>query len=104
MSDAQVAEAARLFDVLSEPSRLLILRELMGGPLTVTELVETTGMKQANVSKHLATLAAARFVQRSREGSFARYEISDPRLTSLCELMCARIRDDARDFAARLGR
>lgn len=96
MSDAQVEEAARLFAILSEPSRLKLLRALMSGPLTVTELVEASEMKQGNVSKHLGVLLNARFVAREREGNFARYTIADARLFTLCELMCARIADDAR--------
>lgn len=97
MSDAQVDEAARLFGILSEPSRLKLLRALMTGSLTVTELIEASGMKQGNVSKHLGVLLTARFVAREREGNFARYAIADSRLFPLCELMCARMTDDARN-------
>ena len=103
MSDAQVEEAARLFAILSEPSRLKLLRALMAGPLTVTELVEASGMKQGNVSKHLGVLLTARFVAREREGNFARYTIKDPRLFTLCELMCARIADEARSRLSELA-
>ena len=103
MSDAQVDEAARLFAILSEPSRLKLLRALMGAPLTVSELIEATGMKQGNVSKHLGVLLNARFVAREREGNFARYAIADPNLFQLCELMCTRIETDARRRAVELA-
>jgi DNA-binding transcriptional ArsR family regulator len=103
MSDAQVEEAARLFAILSEPSRLKLLRALMEAPLTVSELIEATGMKQGNVSKHLGVLLSARFVARGREGNFARYAIADPDLFQLCELMCTRIETDARRRAAELA-
>jgi ArsR family transcriptional regulator len=96
MSDAQIEEAAGLFGILAEPSRLRLLRALMDGGQTVSELMEVTGMRQGNVSKHLGVLLGARFVRREREGSFARYEISDRRLFSLCRLMCERIDHDAR--------
>jgi DNA-binding transcriptional ArsR family regulator len=96
MSDAQVDEAARLFGILSDSSRLKLLRALMSAPLTVSELIEVTGMKQGNVSKHLGVLLAARFVAREREGNFARYSLADPRLYELCDLMCMRIADDAK--------
>ncbi len=70
--------------------------------LTVTELMEVTGMKQGNVSKHLGVLLTARFVRREREGNFARYEVADPRVFDLCHLMCARIEDDVRQRVAAL--
>jgi len=104
MSDAQVEEAARLFGILSEPSRLKLLRVLMARPLTVSELMEATGMKQGNVSKHLGVLLNARFVAREREGNFARYALADPRLHQLCDLMCLRIADDARQRSRELAR
>lgn len=102
MSDAQITEAARHFTILSEPARLTILRSLMAGPQTVTELVRATGLKQGNVSKHLGVLYGARFVDREKDGNFARYSIADPDLFTLCELMCHRIDREAKNLAARL--
>lgn len=95
MTDAQVEEAAHHFSILSEPARLLLLRSLIRGSLTVTELIAATGMKQGNVSKHLGVLLKARFVSKAKEGTFARYSISDPFILPLCELMCTRLHRDA---------
>ena len=95
LSDAQIEEAARLFATLSEPSRLRLLRALMDGPATVTELVEATGMKQGNVSKQLGTLYDARLVKRNREGNFIRYAIGDEMIFQLCNLACRKIQSDA---------
>jgi len=103
LSDALIEEAARLFGILSEPSRLKLLRALMSGDMNVSELIAATGMKQGNVSKHLSVLLGARFVAREREGNFARYTIADPRLRDLCELMCTRIEENTRQLAATLG-
>jgi len=102
MSDAQVEEAARLFSMLAEPARLFLLRALMTGPANVGQLVERTGMKQGNVSKHLGILLGSRFVARRRQGTFVVYEIADPALFQLCELMCNRIQSDALSQAGRL--
>lgn len=104
MTDAQIDEVARLFGILSEASRLKLLRALMQGPLTVSELIDATGMKQGNVSKHLSVLLNARFVAREREGNFARYTLADQKLYQLCELMCMRIEDDALQRARELAR
>jgi len=104
MTDGQLEEVARLFGILSEPSRLKLLRALMAERLTVTELMEETGMKQGNVSKHLGVLLSVRLVAREREGNFARYALADKRLYELCALMCVRVGDDARRRVKELAR
>lgn len=96
MSDAQVDEVAKLFSILAETSRLKLLRALMTQAMTVTELIAATGLKQGNVSKHLGVLLDVRFVAKEKEGNFARYSIVDPKLFTLCELMCGRVEEDAR--------
>jgi DNA-binding transcriptional ArsR family regulator len=97
LSDAQIEEAARLFATLSEPSRLRLLKTLMSGPRTVGELVEATGLKQGNVSKQLSALTQAKFLNRERDGNFARYSIRDPLVQDLCRLVCAKIERDAHE-------
>jgi DNA-binding transcriptional ArsR family regulator len=57
----------------------------------VGELVERTGLSQANVSKHLAVLLAAGFVSRRRHGLFVHYELADRDVLRLCEIMCGRL-------------
>ena len=42
------AVAAR-FKVLSEPARLSVLNQLRAGALNVSELIEATGLNQANL-------------------------------------------------------
>jgi len=103
MSDAQIREAARLFGILAEPSRLLLLRSLLEQPQTVSELIASTGLKQGNVSKHLGVLHEAQFVERTKDGTFARYAVADPQLQQLCELMCGRIERVARERLAALA-
>jgi DNA-binding transcriptional ArsR family regulator len=48
-----LTSVAEYFKVLAEPSRLQILCQLRSGPKNVTQILEATGMGQANVSKHL---------------------------------------------------
>ena len=95
LNDGQIQEAARLFATLSEPSRLRLLQLLMRGPMTVTELVEATDMKQGNVSKQLGALYEARLVARNREGNFIRYTIGDETIFQLCDLACRKMQSDA---------
>ena len=100
MSLAQLKAVARLFAVLSEPSRLILLQALHKGPLTVTELVEASGMKQANVSKHLGLLHDHKLVKRERKGISTRYEIADPMIFALCDLVCGKMQRDVKCAAA----
>src|SRR5215207_4434049 len=79
-------EVARLFGLLSDPTRLRLLSRLHDdGELSVGELAERTGVAVANVSQHLNRLAVAKVVARRREGKHVRYRIADPRLEALCE-------------------
>jgi DNA-binding transcriptional ArsR family regulator len=103
LSAAQLAEVARLFGALAEPNRLLLLQALHGGPLTVSELVETCALKQANVSRHLSVLYDHRLVRRKRDGACIRYEIADPMVLSLCSLVCGKVERDCREAAAVFG-
>ena len=71
---------AERFKALSEPARLQILQCLRGGERTVTELVEDTGLGQANVSRHLRVLDTLGFVSRRKDGLFAYYALADERV------------------------
>ncbi len=96
LSPGQLAVVARLFAVLSEPSRLALLQALYGGPLTVGELVAACAMKQANVSKQLGVLHDHQLVRRKRQGVSVSYEIADPMVFSLCNLVCGKMERDAK--------
>jgi DNA-binding transcriptional ArsR family regulator len=98
MTPDLLAAIAERFKVLGEPARLQILQTLRGGERTVSELVEGTGMGQANVSKHLQLLLAHGFVIRRKEGLYAWYRLADEDVFRLCDIMCGGLE---RDVAAR---
>lgn len=89
-----LAMVARRFRALADPSRLAVLHSLERGPLTVTALVEVTGLSQGNLSKHLQQLHATGFVSRTRHGLFVNYALADDSVLALCELMCGRMESD----------
>lgn len=89
-----IALVAERFKALSEPARLQILQCLRTGERSVTELVEATGLAQANVSRHLAQLHALRFVARRKEGLFVYYCLADDSVLQLCDIMCGRLKTD----------
>ncbi len=82
---------ADYFKVLSEVSRLQVLCCLKTGTKNVTEIIEATGLGQANVSKHLKLLVQAGMVTRHPEGINVYYQISDAMIFELCELVCDRL-------------
>ncbi|KPQ33359.1 MAG: ArsR family transcriptional regulator [Phormidesmis priestleyi Ana] len=88
LSPESLAMVANFFKVLSEPNRLQIVCALKSGPCNVTEIIETTGLGQANVSKHLKMLAQAGIVARQPRGVAAYYEISNHSFFQLCEIVC----------------
>ncbi len=82
---------AERFKALAEPARLEILNQLRERELTVTELVEETGLGQANVSKHLQLLYTLGFVTRRKDGLFVYYSLADNQVFQLCDIMCGRL-------------
>jgi DNA-binding transcriptional ArsR family regulator len=104
LTSAQLAMVAERFKVLAEPARLQLLQALMPGELSVGQLVETTGLTQANVSKHLQLLLAHNLVARRKEGLFVYYHIADQSVFQLCELVCGRLEREVRERQRRLVR
>ena len=77
---------AKLFRGFSDPSRLSILQSLRAGAMTVTEIVNATGLTQSNVSNHLACLRDCGLVTAKQEGRFVYYASSDKRVSQLLDL------------------
>lgn len=78
-----------LTQALADPLRLDILRELMAGPATVSELTALTGATQPNISNHLALLRERGLVRATRAGRQMLYELRDPAVASLIEALAA---------------
>ena len=83
---------ASKFRMLSDPTRLSILRTLMEqGERNVGQVVEATGGSQANISKHLKQLAEAGLIARRKEGLNVLYRLDDPVIEKICHLVCQTI-------------
>jgi DNA-binding transcriptional ArsR family regulator len=87
---------AERFKALAEPARLHILNALRGGEKTVSELMQETGLGQANASKHLQVLHSLGFVERRKEGLYVYYRLADVSVFELCDIMCGRLVEEAR--------
>ena len=87
LAEAELEVVARHFKLLGEPMRLKILQAVCHGPRTVTEIVKAAGATQANVSRHLALLAAAGIVTRRKDGQCVYYAMKDQLTLKLCKLV-----------------
>jgi len=95
---------AEKFRMLSDPTRLAILRALMAGERSVGQVVEDTGRNQANVSKHLKMLAESGLIVRRKEGLQVFHRIADPLVEQLCALVCETIARQTREEVAQKER
>ncbi|WP_327017538.1 ArsR/SmtB family transcription factor [Cryobacterium sp. MP_3.1] len=80
-----VLEAADIFKALAAPARLEVLRLLALSDMTVSALVDATGLSQPLMSQHLKTLRSARLVSVSRTGREATYSIADRHIAHIIE-------------------
>ena len=88
LTEAALRLVAGRFRVLGDPTHLRILNTLMQGESSVQDLVDTTGLEQSNVSRHLSALRREGLVERRPEGNRAVYSINDPTIVQLCEIVC----------------
>jgi len=85
LSEPELETVAVRFRALGEPMRLRILQAVCHQPRTVNEIVEAVDSGQANVSKHLAVLAAAGILIRQRDGQRVIYSMKDSLVLKLCK-------------------
>lgn len=87
---------AKLFRGFSDPSRLAILASLREGPLTVSQIVQATGLTQPNVSNHLGCLRDCGLVTAEQHGRFVYYRLSDERVEQLLQMASELLADVAK--------
>ena len=67
------AEIALVFRTLADPTRLRLLNLLSRGEVCVCNLADTLNVVQPKVSRHLAYLKRAGFVETRRDGKWIHY-------------------------------
>jgi len=103
LTDQALEIVARRFAVLAEPMRLRLIQALFDGEKNVSSLVAATGGTQANVSRHLQTLTAGHVLARRKEGLQVFYQIADPTIPKLCDLVCGSLGESLIRQAGHLG-
>jgi DNA-binding transcriptional ArsR family regulator len=84
---AHAAEAAGLLKVLGNEQRLLILCNLLEGPLAVGELNARVELSQSALSQHLALLREAGLVETRRESQSVVYSLPPGPVTQVMAVM-----------------
>lgn len=87
-TDEELKRLSAVFKVLSEVSRLKILRCLLEGEKCVTEIINATGLMQANVSKQIKIMQEAGILECRPAGLQRFYRIVDPSIVKICEIVC----------------
>jgi len=82
------AEAAsELLAAMANPKRLMILCNLLGREMNVTELGERIGLAQSPLSQHLSKLRAWELVATRRDGQQVYYRIASDNVRRILETL-----------------
>lgn len=97
--------AGGLFKALGDPSRLRLLQVLLAaqGPLVQHELAQRAGLQVSNASKHLTLLVREGLVRRHPEGTQASFEIVEPVVAEVCDLVCGHVSHRIQESFKSLG-
>jgi len=77
VDDELAAQAADLFRMLGDPSRLRLMIHCRFAEPSVGELARALGLSESLVSHHLRLLRAARLVRARRDGRRVHYTLAD---------------------------
>ncbi len=86
LSAADVEKVCKIFHLLSDPSRLKIVYELLNGALCVYHLTELCSTTQSAVSHQLRILRDNGIVKSKRKGQFVEYSIADAHVRAIIEM------------------
>ncbi len=95
---------AELCQVLADPVRQELLHLIGERERTVGELVEATGLRQANVSQHLAVMRQRNIVATRRVGTTVYYSLAYLEILGACAIVrgiLMKQMEEARELIAR---
>ena len=80
---------------MSSAIRIEIVHVLRDGPQRVSEIARITGHPQATISRHLGVLRNGGVVIAHRHAQDVVYQIANPKIVSICDLMRAVLAEEA---------
>ncbi len=97
-------DAAELFRLLGDPTRLAILHALLeGGELCVCDIARVVGVAENVVSQALRLLRAADVVRTRRDGRRIHYRLADAHVRMLLDLSADHVQHQGHDAGATRG-
>lgn len=80
---------------ISNPRRQAILDAIRDKTLTVTEIVQKTGLPQSNISQHLSLLKSKGIVNRQRNGNNIYYSIANQKIIKAYDLLTEVLKEES---------
>jgi DNA-binding transcriptional ArsR family regulator len=79
---------SKYFKAFGDPTRLRILTLLVGGEMTVNDIVKSINLSQPTISRHLSVLREADVVVNRRDGQQVFYSLNKMSVESCCSGFC----------------
>ena len=80
-------EYARLFKVLSDPNRLMIVDMLSCGELCACVILEKFNITQPTLSHHMKSLCGSEMVNGRKEGKWMYYSLNEEKMQSIVSFL-----------------
>jgi ArsR family transcriptional regulator len=88
MSSEKIFEIqAELCRAMGNPLRMEIMHLLRDKPMSVNDMASATHQSQGTISRNLGTLRNAGIVVTHRMGNNRLYQVANPKLMNVCDLM-----------------
>ena len=89
-----IERITELLRAMGDPSRLRLLRALDEGEACVGELAQSTGLSNANASKHLSVLRQVGLVAYTRMGNSKFFALTSTMVSEVCRTVIGARRND----------
>jgi DNA-binding transcriptional ArsR family regulator len=83
----KIVQAAGLMEMLSQPTRLLILCKLLEGELSVQHLADEAGLSQPAMSHHLKKLRDSGLVKTRRDAQTIYYSLQGKQVSEVLKVL-----------------
>lgn len=100
INTSQMLEAAEIFKILGDDTRMRIICLLLKGSHIVSDLASSLDLSNSAVSHQLRILRQARLVKYKRKGRTTRYELADKHVEDIIALTIMHIGEDSSYFAS----